>query len=79
MSLTKTQREYTDTERLEFLMSGMFRTESRLHFDEKPGHQWNCTPFTIEANVVQVEDYMRDIRAVLDAAMSGPRYSNYPA
>ena len=73
------KHEFTDTERLEFLIRGMFRTDSRLHLDGKPGHQWNCTPFTIKADAVKVEDYMRDMRAVLDEAMSGPRYSNYPA
>ena len=74
---TASNREFTDTERLEFLMRGMYRVDSRLHIDGKPGQQWNCTPFTIKAGAVQVENFMRDMRAVIDEAMSGPQYGVY--
>lgn len=70
--------EYTDAERLEFVMSGMHQVGSRLHVGGDSAVQWNFTPFTIKRDAVTVEDYMRDMRSVIDEAMRGHRYGNYP-
>jgi hypothetical protein len=78
MGMMMSKPEFTDTERLEFLMAGMHRIQSRLYLDGTPGEQWNCTPFTIKAGAVYVESFMRDMRAILDEAMAGPRYAVYP-
>ena len=67
--MATTEDKMTDTQRLEWIMGRMYRLENERYMENGEKRQeWHMTEFSIPRGAVAVDDFMRDMRTVIDKA-----------